>query len=342
MIDKIKSLTSKINALESKIDKIALKANSTKINTAKIINKKFLNLSILNSSMFKIAEFTSTNNNSLSLICKVKFYLPSSQNVEISLIVNNISIEKTTGKFTTGENEVTLVQNYQPLTNSNNIINVSISSLDKKQIELTSINLNIYGLDSDNFSTSYNFIKTQDSVWIMVLNNEELFLLNSPIENQYFNSSDFTYHSASKSASFAKINETVYLFRVDTDENLKYSILPNSKETLLQTNISHVSASGNDSIILLVFIKNNKAFYMTFENNTTSNPKSLFPTKSFTSTFTYYNNYNNKFYVILSDKNNSNYLVESKNEELEIGENLSTKILFNIETYEVQNETNSS
>lgn len=341
MIDKYKNLISKTNQIEESLNLLeANQENSQSYTTS--FTKNLLNYSIIGSKKLLLANFDIDKNATLTLQCQIDLNLLSSQNIAFALYINNFCVFLTKKILNSGYNQISLIKNFTSQKSENISVYLEIKTLNNKVITLLTETLLVHGLNSNFDKVEYNAIELSQGFLISFLNNNNLYLKYSDKENLTLSLDDFTYHATAKSHCITYMQEAnkVYLFRVDEDGRLFYSNLANDNEIFITHNVKNVYAAASQNKIFVCFIKDFSCYYFDIENNIVSNIFKLdFINSPLSACYAYFNNLNNKFYVIVTDKYNSNYIVESVDEHLTNGENIKAKYKIEISTYEVDDET---
>ena len=342
MINDFKYIKDKTLELESQIDTLS-KSTLKNYKSFKSINKKLLNYSILKSSTIELSKLTLIAESNICFYTQVSFYLPSAQSVEFSLMVDDICIFKSVQNFETGSNQTTLLKEYNPLITSESTILLKIKSLTEKQIEVNNVNLLIYGLSEVSKDVFYKSLIANDKLVLSFLEDNEIYYLVTDKSLQAYNSEEFYYYSSATSydMSYDDKNDKILFFRVDTNKNLLYSTFDHNIEKLIDDNVDFVSSSYGNNQTLVCYVKNMQCYYVTIYNDTVSKTSKLNNYSTIKKVKTIFNEHSNKFYVVMSDDNNENYLVESADDKISLSENISASFNFLIETYggtsEIQN-----
>ncbi len=137
------------------------------------------------------------------------------------------------------------------------------------------------------------------------------------------------------SFAYSKESNQIFLFRINLNGDLFYSKLNETEEYLI-SKISYVSAISLNNILYVFCISDGKCLY--FEIDELGN---MSLTKTINTYFNklvrvnaFYNDYNNKIYVNISDSKNSNYLMEQTIETTNVASNISASYSLTINTYE--------
>lgn len=319
MIDALKTLINKTNDLETKINNISDSKNINNItNNFICFSKGLINLSFLNSNKLLIAKFETIKGNHLYLQNQIELNIPVSQNIKISLLVNDIAIYRSTRKLQTGYNQLTIMKNYLPLTSEPVSVYLEVLAEDNSLITIISDTLFVWGLSNISKKTSYYAVEIEDDFLLAYLDNNTIYYKITQKSEISLNSEDFNYYSNAKSfaITYFKTTKQLFFFRVDIDGNLFFTDFYKNHETFIDSNISHVSCTCNNNLILVSVVKNGKCY--TFELDKLFTPSNqilvdchnIYIEKS----YLHFNEFNNKFYLIVTDKNSSNYLLETIDE----------------------------
>lgn len=339
MINDLKYIKEKTLELEESFEK--LHKNSLKTyKTFRSFKKSFLNYSIINSSQIEILDLYLTKNSNIYLVLNLEFYLPSSQTVEFSLLINNICIMKSSKHFENGKNEIILNKDFSANATINYKMMLSIKSIDNKQIELNNANLLIYGIPEITNNFKYQTLDVDNTLLMSYLENGELFYLLANKNISYYNTLDFKYLTNAKDYCFVydKENDEIFIFKIDNDNNLTFSKFDLISHQFIDSNVSSVSACFGNNIILVSYVKNSNVYYFIINNNSIGKICRIEQFYNIVKTNTFFNEANSKFYISLTSSNNQNYLIESLTENFSKGENICASFSYLITTYEVGNE----
>lgn len=338
MIDKIKTLLNKTNELEDEIEQISETSNEkTETSNYVTFTKNLLNYSILTTQKVQIAQIEVIKNSSIYFQILIDVNLTTSQKVTFSLIVDNISIYKSTKTLSNGFNQISIMKAYNPLISTQSDIYIEITPTENKLVTLSLVSLSVWGLIDTQNNIKYQAIETENNILLAYLNNYQLFYKEVDKTTGSFNSEDFNLFKSAKSFLFAynSQNKILLLFRVDTAGNLFYSNFNDKNEVFVSSGVQDVSACTDNSSTLITFIKNQKCYFVILNNNLILSDEKLLYNNNYKLKFcyAYFNNFNQKFYVITTDENDANFLIESQNETLNKQENINANISLTISTY---------
>ena len=339
MIDTIKTLLNKTNELEEKINNINT-SNENNTNSSNFIcfSKGLLNLSFLTSNKILIAKFETIQNNNLYFQNQIELNMPSSQEVKISLIINNIAIYRSTRKLQAGYNQLNIMKSYTPLSSEEVELYLEIKCSENSLATLISDTLFVWGLNNIANEISYQAIETNNNFILSYLENNTLYYSFIDKGETSLNSEDFAYYANAISYCFvySKYLDKLYLFRVDLDGNLFYTDFYENYEKYICSNVTHVSCSASNDIVLISYIQDNYCYTVEMDNTEALSMFTKIQCYDFAicKSLAYYNEHNEKFYLILSDKNNSNYILESVGETTTEHNYLYAEYSIEISTYE--------
>lgn len=316
MIDTIKTLLNRTSELEDKINKLSTNQNAdANSNSFVCFSKGLINLSFLNSNQLLLAEFETKKNIPLYFQNQIELNIPTSQDIKISLIINDIAIFKSTRKLQAGYNQFTLMKSYIPIESEQVKLYLKITTENSSPITIISDTLFVWGLSEIFNDISYQSIDIGENFLLSYLNNNVIFYSIVPKSEISLNCEDFTYYGNALSHSFvynSNLNK-IFLFRVDIDGNLFYTNFEENNENFIEQNVTQISTSyGNDKTVISI-IKNGKCYIREMDNNENISNATQIENLNLnvTKSYIFFNQLNNKFYLILSDKNNSNYITES-------------------------------
>lgn len=340
MIDTIKTLLNKTAELEDKLNNISSK-QSTNLNSNNFVcfSKGLLNLLFSNTDKLLIAEFETIENFALYFQNQIELNVPVSQTIKISLSINNITFFSSSRKLQAGYNQFTIMKSYMPLKSESVKLYLKIKTEDNSPITIISNNLLIWGICNHSNEITYQAIESNEHFYLSYLNNNSLFYAKKSKAEVELNSDDFSYYATALSYSFVyfKPKNKVYLFRVDLNGNLFYTDFDSNNETFIDSNISNVSVTSNDNIILISTIKNGECNTFEMNQNEDISNQNLINSNGvmLSKSYLYFNNYNNAFYIVLSDKNSNNYITKSLSEYSDKNSLISATYLIKYSSYEV-------
>ena len=151
MIDKIKTLLNKTSELENEVSDFKKSNNEIQVsNNFACFSKGLINLSFLNSNKLLIAKFETKQNSPLYFQNQIELNIPSEQEIKISLIVNNISIFRSTRKLHAGFNQFTIMKGYIPLKSEPVELYLKITSENDSMLTLISNTVLVWGINNIN------------------------------------------------------------------------------------------------------------------------------------------------------------------------------------------------
>lgn len=124
------------------------------------------------------------------------------------------------------------------------------------------------------------------------------------------------------------------MLRVDDIGDLFYSKF-GENEKYLESNVSAVSAVSINNATYVFYLQNNSCFQIEIDSNRNFSNKSKVECHNyeFINLYCSYSEIDNTIYLILTDKNNSNYLLEQINETFNSNEQINATYSVLIETY---------
>lgn len=327
----VTKLQKQVNALEEKIQKLQSKSKDMISDIGfTVFTKNFLNLNITNAKKFRIRTITNSKSSQFYQL-KIKFYNFVKQSTSFSLFSDNIRITSDTQTFEQGTNEIILYGTYENLISDKIVIELQVIPKDNKQITITNTTLTIWG-NTQEKSEEYQAVETNDSYFLSYISNNRMyyktFSKSTPPDEVEF---EF-FESAISHATCVQSN-TIYLFRVDEDNNLFYSAYPDFDETILAQNVGTVSCCNANDVIVFCYISNGVCHYGEIKNKIVISNKILeLPFNDITDCYLYYSK--NKCYLIITKSSNSNYLLESVSNIFCNFENIKANVALKIETSE--------
>ena len=320
MINQFTELKNKTNELEDellnlKTEKQGEKSESHCLN----FSRNFSSLEVILPKKIFVARIQPSKKTNIVLQMLVDLTLSVSESVEINLICGEFSIYKYRKVLTEGSNQISIMQNFEPLTTDKFPVYLEITPLTKKNIMVNQISLFAWGDLLGKYSTNYQGIETKDSYLLSILDNNCVYGLMTEKKENEFNLIDFEFidNAISYSIFYSEKDDIVYFFRVDLNGNLFFSSFFDRYEKFIASGVSEVSADVSDSgVILVSYIKNNKCYYFEIdENKRISMHKRLYCNYVLISkTLCFYNKLKGKFIIIATGLNDNNYLIEQLDE----------------------------
>ena len=337
MINRLLDLTNKADEFEkylSSFDSFQKKL-SKKANCLSCI-KNFSNTEIILKKKILITKIQATEKSNIFFQCLLDLNMSNSEEIEFSFIVNDICIYKSKKNLNSGSNQVCVMQNYMPIASENLDIYIEINPLNNKQVNLSMASLFMWGKFNYEPEISYQVIETNDKYLISLMDNNSIYYKLVDKMKLKLNFSDFTFLDNAISYSFCHDTENnkTYYFRVDLMGNLFYSDFYNQNEIYIESNVSKVScAVSNNGNILVCYIKNNTCFCFEIYDKQISYHKRLFSNISATDCLCYYNKFRDKFCIIATSSNDSNYFVEEIDDNFSQIDNINASYSVSIELY---------
>ena len=338
MIDQLTELTNKTNELESKIQSLTEKQTFDELQTNSIsFSRNFSSLEIIMPKRILVARIEPKQNLNILFQCQIDLDLSASENVEISFIANGFVIYKTYKILPAGSNQVSIMQNFKPLTNDKFSVYVEIIPTTQRPVILNHISLFAWGNLNGDYSIDYQAIDVGNKYLLSVNDNNCIYALKSDKEVGEFNISDLNYVGSGISHCFVydSDGDITYLFRVDLSGNLFYSNFAAQNEIFLASGVSNVSADMSSSGKMLVtYTKNSECYYFEInENHVVSIHRKVYSNSVLVKkVLCYYNPFRNKFLVILSSNSDNNYLIEELNENFSNSDTISVQYGFFVST----------
>jgi hypothetical protein len=341
MIDQLTELTNKTNELEKTIQSLSerQKIDENQANCLSF-SRNFSSLEIILSKKILVTKIEPQKNQNLLLQCQLDLTLSADECVEISFIVNNFVIYKTYKILSQGSSQISLMQNYKPLTDDKISVYVEIAPVSQKPIVLNHIALFVWGNLKNNNYTDYQAISVQNSYLLSMLDNNCVYFLTTDKEIGEYNLVDLDYVDTAISHCFLydNANNILYFFRVDLNGNLFYSNYTSGDEIFLASGVLNVSADiSSNGKILVSYIKNNECYYFELNvlNGSSIHKKLYINNNNFSRVLCYFNSYRNKFMLLLSTPNNNNYIIEQIDEDFSNSDTVTAEYGFYITTENV-------
>lgn len=333
-----KSLLNRIEELEYKFGIIQNESNEEDDSFGCTnFSKKLINYNLIEKKKFILGEFDVRKNEDLFITCQVDANLQSSQNLYINLYINNTVIYSGTKAMLSGEDSALIFTSFTPTKNEHAVVTIEISPLKGILLIVKNINFIVVGLKNIEIPTDYQILELNDKYLLSINKNNMLYYSYVTKTISEYSLQDFILYKSSKSHSFSflKNSSTLFLFRIDQNGKLIACNFDNGSEYLISDNVEWVSAASDENKIIVCYIKNNSCFMVEIRNlpDIYIEKRINFSVCSLKKCIIYFNKFRNKFCLILSDKTNSNYLIESEEEDYSHGENISAEYYINLSTY---------
>ena len=306
----LEKLRLKIIDLEEKINNITSKKEAQSNSGVYIFQKELLNFKISKTKTVRIKTLDNILKNQIFVQLKLAFYNFSQQDIKFSLLADKIQIAQEIKNCSNGLNEILIFGTYHNQVSDKIQIDVSVTPHQGKQITLFNATLTIWGISTTEYE-EYHALETTSDYFLSYISNGRLYykIFNKNTDAQSIN---FQYFSDANSHSSCCANDEIYLFRVDPDRNLFFSNFSNINEIFIAKNVSNVACCYYNNSIIFCYITNGDAFYGEIKNNIVISNKQINSLHGkFISCYLYFNNLNSKTYLILTKKDQSNYLLES-------------------------------
>ena len=305
----LERLKLKIDEIEEKLNNLYSKKETEEYNGISVFKNKLLNLKVSSTKTITIKTLHNELKNQIFFQLKINFYNFSQQEIKFSLHADKIQIGQETKNFTNGLNEIIIFGTYQNQISDKIKIELSITPKDKKQVTIIETILTTWGVSKFD-KEEYNALETDDSYFLSYISNNRLYykIFNKTSEVE---SHDFIFLTESISHCACCIGNQIFIFRVDLNGNLFFGDLSSIHEIFIANNVSQVSCCYSNESIIFAYISNGDVYYGEIKNNLViSNNQLKSPYGKYMSSYLFFNNINKKTYMVLTKKDNSNYLLE--------------------------------
>lgn len=334
MISSLKDLINKTEELEKRLNKY--EKQSTIYEGENLFSSYSNNNLFTNVTTRKTINLTETKNskNQIYFQLQINFSTTSNQDIEFSILVNNIKIITTSQNFNIGSNNIILNGIHQDTVNEKLKIGILVNPKNDNLTVINSTNLLMWGNSINQSLNEYNCIETENDFYLSYLSNNRLYLKIIP-KNNIESQDDINFNcistGISHSLTYDKISNVVYLFRVDSQGNLFYSNLNLQNEIFIHNNVQQISSCHANNKMIFAFISNKKCYIGEIINNSVFINQLNLIKGNFISTFLYYKD---KCYLIITKEDLSNYLLNESNYSFSNRDQLTANISLNISTYE--------
>lgn len=327
----LRQLQRKITSLENKVSKLQSKSKDMIEGVGfRVYTKNYLNFQTVSNKSFTIKTIENPKN-ALFFQIKVKFYNFSGQNILFRLFADKIQIADEEQNFSVGVHEIIIYGTYQNLISEKITLELFVNPRAKKQVLVSNTTLTVWG-DTSVQSEEYDALETDEKYLLSYITNDRLYLKEFDKTNSS-EETDFDFYEEAISHSISTDKTNIYLFRVDPNGNLFYCNTNDFNEKFITDNVNKISSCFYDETIIFSYINNGECYYGEIKNNNViSNKKITTILGTFVDCYLYFNNLNNKCYLVLTKKDNSNYLLENIVAKSSSSENINAEINLEIET----------
>lgn len=338
MLNNYNNLLYELEDIKFKLDLIELeKFYQNEVFNCANFSKKLVNYKLLEKKTIELAEFDIKKNEALYFTFQLDANLQSAQNVYITIYVGKDKIYYGTRALLSGEDEVLIFADYTPSKSEHVKVSVEITPLLGKLITIRNLILIVSGIQIERPEPQYQIIENNDKYLLSIIKNNSLYyryISKSISEN---NLQSFTLYKSAKVHCFAYLKSLniLILLRVDINGKLFICDFTNNNETFVEEGVSFVSADYNDDVIIACYIKKGYCYLIEIRNLALNYSKKRinFAICSLNKCLVHFNKFRQKFYLVLSDKYDSNYLIESEEEDYSQNENIIAEYSVSINTY---------
>lgn len=332
------SISKSIVKLENKVEQLEESLNKLQSKTKDMINdigftvytKNLLNLNIIDNYKFHLRTLDNPNKNSQFYQVKIRFLNYSEQDITFNLFADNLQIANDTQAYNKGINEAVIYGTYSNLISDKIVIELQVKPRANKQLTILNTTMTVWGNSQTN-DLEYSASETESKYFISYISNNRLYYKYYN-KSQNANDLDFTFYEEAISHSTCTLNENIYLFRVDLDGNLFFSNIDSFNENFICSDVSNISCCANADTIIFCYISQNKCYYGEIKNNVViSNNTLTTPFGLYKACYIYFNSTNSKFYIVVTNNKNNNYLLESISTANSSSENISANITLTID-----------
>ena len=342
MINSYSALTKKTIELESQLEELKNNFENTESSpNCIVINKNFSNLEILLTKRVSLSKITFGKDSSLFFQGQVEIVSSANQEIIVSLLVNSTCAQKIVKDVSIGSNSIPIFCNFTPISVKNIYTYIKIEPKSQKAVYLQNISVAVWGASLESDDLSYQALELDDNYLISMLYNQTLYYKIIPKEKNEFLISDMDFIDYVVTYSFVKITNDVLLFKVNERGDLFYSKL-SEMEKFITGNVTAVSAVSTKNETFVFFIQNNACFQFQIdsENNISNFKKIECNNYKIKNVYAYCKKETDKVYIVLTDINNSNFLLEQINETKKQIENISANFNITFDVYRWTMELN--
>lgn len=328
------SLNEKIELLEKKIKKLEKQTSNFDSNYSfSVYTNNFLNMQVLHKKHINLKTISNTNKKQLFIQIKIKLFNFSSQNVEVKLFADKNQIASETELLNYGTNEISISGTYLNTLIDEVKIYIEVIPKSNKALTINSVTQTTWGDTQENHE-DYSASESESDYLLSYIYDDKLYYKQF-VKFQEPDDYDFIFCRNAISHSSCYFKNNFYIFYVGQDNNLFFLNLTNSSENFIAQNVSKVSCSVTDNSMVFSYISNGNCYYGEIQNNVVISNKQITSIHSkFIETCIYYNPYNAKCYLIITNTNGGNYILESIKENFSSSENICANISLTLETLE--------
>lgn len=334
----LKYILNELNSLGERINKLE---NESEIENDEFVcttfSKNLINYSVLEKRKFFIAEFDVKKNKSLYITYHINGALQTKEKILIKLFIDGTEVNFASKYPNGGEVELSSFLTYMPNKSKRVKAEIEVSPENGILFSVSLISIVVVGLSSAENETTFDALTLNDKILLSYKKDNSLYYSYVFKTNDNYNINNFKYKDTCLSYSFVYVKNLnlLLLFRVDLSGRLFVSNFDDGNEIYIDDKVSFVSGDSNGDFAIASFIKNNMCFISKIRNFSLNHSENCinFNISQLNKCLIHYNSFKNKFFLILSCKNNSNYLIESIDEKFSNGENLKMKYSISISTY---------
>lgn len=339
MTVKIKELLSKIENLERNINSVTSSAKEIGLSKFYTLKKDLLSFPCVSETKISFENITFNINNKLLIEPQVEFSSQDKQKVEISLLIDDLLIEKISRICNIGNNTFSFSQVYTPKISKTGNIYVLITPKDKKQIIISNIILNIFGASSDENNKKYQVVELENKYLISQLIGGAIYYKIITKNEIMLGAVDFDFFAYAKNYSFVYLTNSkmLYLLKIDNENILSLENLVTGETKFIDFNVEKISAATSGELIKISYIKNQICYVYDYENGEFSLPQKCYDYKT-KNCYIFYDKFNAKFCINLNLKSGKNLLFFENIPRVQNGERLNLKFDIIISEIGAENE----
>lgn len=336
MINELNNLLSKTRTIQRAIDELYFETNVLKNSTYTTFKTNFLNFSTTSKQTAFLNKVKYFKNRRLFFEHQITINTPSSQLISISLLINKIAVCVHKENFSAGQHVVNINKTYTPTITGDVEISLQIESLDGKYVLIKDSVLTIFGLTENASNSKFQHLKINNNILISCLFNGNLYYKIVPCDSYIYSLDELSCYGQAKDYSFClnNMNDSLYLFRVDNNSNLFYTKFDTIDEKFITKKVDKITTCFSNELICACILKKGKCYSFELIDEIISGLNEVVNfNKAIVDCYLYFNNYNLKTYLILSDSQKKNYILESISETNRNSENIFLTCNIFISTY---------
>lgn len=329
-----KNFDTRLNDIDDKILNIApSKASYVRF------SKSLLNLSIIDKKVIEVAGFYGEKGELYTFDIFVYLSTAFSQTISPSLIVNGKEQKNVEQYITKDTKTIQIMGTYVASSNGRIKVEISLSPAELKEVLVSEIKMNVFGNNIGEETKCYHTLRTSDGLLVSKNINEQILYQIVSEKEQEILEENFTLLASGISHDFAELfvgdfEKKIFFFRVSEDGRLFVSDFGERLEKFICNNVGKVSVACDGGKILISMLKDNSCCFCEFDGENISAIFQLdFKKNNLSDVLCHYSKNLGKFCLVLSDRQNCNYVLFSSDAGLAAQTKLTAEVDLLVSTY---------